>query len=294
MDLTPTQLVAATLQIALIVIGAWLLVTNLAPPLRRKHWLGHNRLAHWEITGPEVVLLAVLIFLCGSFLQIAATQGYHALAGTAPARGGSPPGITGPEVLLFGLSFHLGGLLAWPLFARMRRGMFAGYGVPPAKTATAPRLRPTKLFVAAATTVVAVFPALALVGLAWTSALNAAGFPVEPQALIGAFADTKSPLLFAGMMLVACVVAPLNEELLFRRGIFHFLRQRFGRAPALLASGLLFGAIHGHLAGFPSLSLLGIGLALAYEKTGDIRVPIVAHGLFNLNSILIVLLGLGP
>jgi membrane protease YdiL (CAAX protease family) len=33
-------------------------------------------------------------------------------------------------------------------------------------------------------------------------------------------------------------------------------------------------------------------LALAYECTGDIRVAIVAHSLFNLNTVLILLSGL--
>lgn len=111
------------------------------------------------------------------------------------------------------------------------------------------------------------------------------------QPFVGALAEVKSPALFAGMILVACVLAPVNEELLFRRTIFHFLRQRTGRLPALLVSGLLFGAIHGHLAGLPLLSVLGIALAVAYEKTGDIRVPMLAHGLFNLQTVCFVLLG---
>jgi membrane protease YdiL (CAAX protease family) len=60
----------------------------------------------------------------------------------------------------------------------------------------------------------------------------------------------------------------------------------------LLISGCLFGALHGNWAGFLPLALLGAGLALAYEATGDIRVTVVAHGLFNLNTILVVLSGL--
>jgi membrane protease YdiL (CAAX protease family) len=38
--------------------------------------------------------------------------------------------------------------------------------------------------------------------------------------------------------------------------------------------------------------VLGMILALAYEATGSIRVAIVAHALFNLNTVLIVLSGL--
>ena len=37
--------------------------------------------------------------------------------------------------------------------------------------------------------------------------------------------------------------------------------------------------------------VLGVVLALAYERTGRISVPIIAHGLFNLNSAIMILAG---
>jgi membrane protease YdiL (CAAX protease family) len=83
-------------------------------------------------------------------------------------------------------------------------------------------------------------------------------------------------------------VAPLNEELLFRAGLYRFCRQRISRGWALAICGVLFGAVHANLAGFLPLALLGAGLALAYEATGDIRVTIVAHGLFNLINTIFV------
>lgn len=291
MEATPTQLAALSAQLALVLGGGWVLARNVSSPAGRTNWFANNRLPRWEVAGAEVVLLVALIFLCGTFLQLVATHYFGGGAATAGGTGGARPALTGTEVLLYGFSFHVGGLLGWPLFARLRRGLFTDYGAPPPRPAAPVRLRPTKLLVAAATTLLAAFPVIALASLAWTTALTAAGIPVELQPLIGAFAETKSPLLFAAMVVVACVVAPCNEELLFRRAIFHYLRQRFGRAPALLASGLLFGAIHGHLAGFPSLALLGVALAIAYEKTGDIRVPILAHALFNLNTVCFVLTG---
>jgi membrane protease YdiL (CAAX protease family) len=94
------------------------------------------------------------------------------------------------------------------------------------------------------------------------------------------------------MLLVACVLAPVYEELLFRAGLYRFCRQRLGRGWALLISGVCFGALHGNWAGFLPLALLGMGLAVAYEATGSIRVAIIAHGLFNLNTVLILLSGL--
>jgi membrane protease YdiL (CAAX protease family) len=98
-------------------------------------------------------------------------------------------------------------------------------------------------------------------------------------------------LILAGMLTVACVVAPLNEELLFRAGIYRFCRQHLGRNWALLISGCLFGALHANWASFLPLALFGIALALAYEATGDIRVSVLTHALFNLNTVVLVLAG---
>jgi membrane protease YdiL (CAAX protease family) len=300
MEATPVQTAAVALQLSLVIVGGWVLARNVATPAGRTNWFANNRLARWEVVSAEVVLLFVLVFFCGTVFQLAAAAIHGLLAGepaapAAAATGDEPAkALTGVQMLVYGFGFHAGGLMAWPLFASLRRRLFPE-SVPPTPRAAAPfRLPPTKVLVAAATTLAAAFPVIALASLGWNAALNAAGIPVELQPLIGAFRKTDSFLVFAGMILVACALAPVNEELLFRRALFHYLRQRFGRAPALLVSGLVFGAIHGHLAGFPALTLLGIALAVAYEKTGDIRVPIVAHGLFNLNTVIFVLAGPAP
>ncbi|MEJ1971549.1 MAG: CPBP family intramembrane glutamic endopeptidase [Lacunisphaera sp.] len=114
----------------------------------------------------------------------------------------------------------------------------------------------------------------------------------EPQELIAIFSQTKSAPVIAGMLFVACVLAPLSEETLFRAGLYRAIRQKLGRPPAMLISALLFGVQHQNWAGFLPLAALGMLLALVYEATGSIRVPVIAHALFNLNTILIVLSGL--
>jgi membrane protease YdiL (CAAX protease family) len=54
---------------------------------------------------------------------------------------------------------------------------------------------------------------------------------------------------------------------------------------------VLFGAVHGNLASFAPLAVLGLVFSLAYERTGDIRVSMVAHGLFNLCTALLIFSG---
>ncbi len=140
-------------------------------------------------------------------------------------------------------------------------------------------------------TVLVVLPALTLVGLVWQQILHWLGIVIEQQDLVGIFAAEESTRLLILMTLLAITVAPVTEELIFRGGIFRYMRTRTPRWVALLVPALLFGALHANLASFVPLVALGIILALAYERTGSITVPIVAHGLFNLHTIILILSG---
>jgi membrane protease YdiL (CAAX protease family) len=50
--------------------------------------------------------------------------------------------------------------------------------------------------------------------------------------------------------------------------------------------------MHGNLVAFGPLFALGLVFAIAYERTGRIAVPIIAHGLFNLNTVVLLLAGI--
>ena len=133
------------------------------------------------------------------------------------------------------------------------------------------------------------------VGLVWNGLLEflrSAGvdidLPLQDAVLL--FQDVESPLAFFGLLLLAVVVAPIAEESVFRAGVYRFFKGRTSMAFSLFISGLLFGMIHGNLQSLPGLIAVGICLGLAYELSGSIRVPIFFHALFNLNSILWILL----
>ena len=125
----------------------------------------------------------------------------------------------------------------------------------------------------------------------WQFLLQLCGIPAEKQDLIAMFADAKSPGLLAFMILLAIVIAPITEELLFRAGIFRYVRTRLPRWAALLIPSVLFGALHANLASFAPLVALGVVFSLAYARTGRIATTIVAHGLFNLNTIVLIFSG---
>lgn len=284
MDYTPAQLLIGTLQLVLLLGGVIGLIRLFGRRESRAAFFRTEPLPHWPVSGVEVALLLVLAFLTGMTGQGA----LRSLAGAAIA---AHPDKAGLEIAAYGFGFHAGALLGWPLFAVLRRRLHADYGASqlPADPAL-PRLKPVELLRNAGLTLLLIFPVLIAASLLW----QAAGLPGEKQELIPAFASVHSPWVLAAMILVACVLAPINEELIFRGALFRYLRQRFGRGTALLVSGLVFGAIHGNLAGLLPLTLLGIAFALAFERTGDLRVAMLAHALFNLNTIAAILAGLNP
>jgi membrane protease YdiL (CAAX protease family) len=146
-------------------------------------------------------------------------------------------------------------------------------------------------------TVLIAFPLVQGVGLVWQALLGWAGLPVETPDNIQVFLDLHSPLLRVIFALLAIVVAPIGEELVFRAGLFRYFLGRFPRWLALFLPALVFGALHLTRAPLESLGslgplvALGIILSLAYERTGRIGTAIVAHALFNLIMVGLVLLG---
>jgi membrane protease YdiL (CAAX protease family) len=101
-------------------------------------------------------------------------------------------------------------------------------------------------------------------------------------------------------LLVATLLVPAAEEVLFRGGLFRYLRTRMPRWVAIASTSVLFGALHvqwsdhmGGLASLLPLIVLAATFCIAYERTGSIVTPIVAHALFNLNMIVLVIAGFG-
>jgi len=140
-------------------------------------------------------------------------------------------------------------------------------------------------------------PLLTVTSIAWQAALGFLGLPVEQQDLIGMFANVESPTLLAIMILLAIVTAPISEELVFRAGIFRYFRTRMPRWIALVVPAVFFALLHVNwdtlegLASVGPLVMLAVVFSLAYERTGRIGTSMVAHALFNLNTIMLIYSG---
>lgn len=84
------------------------------------------------------------------------------------------------------------------------------------------------------------------------------------------------------LVVLAVVVAPLTEEMIFR-GLFQtMIRSYLGRPwLAIVVTSVLFAMVHGDLAHWPALFVLALGLGYAYEKSGSLFRPIFMHAMFN-------------
>jgi len=151
-------------------------------------------------------------------------------------------------------------------------------------TAGAPRpaqfgLRRVALGLAARWTLVA-WIAFFVISAAWAAALNIQEEDDLPQEL-GA---DESTLALVVVSVLVTVVAPVTEELFFRGFMFTALRRAWGLIPAVLATGVAFGAVHAGSSEpefLVPLGVFGAALCLLYWRTNSLLPCIVLHALNN-------------
>ncbi|MHC4713845.1 MAG: lysostaphin resistance A-like protein [Planctomycetota bacterium] len=109
--------------------------------------------------------------------------------------------------------------------------------------------------------------------------------PTQPGAEALLEADV---FVFAWLSLVAVVIAPAVEELVFRGFIQKGLENSIGENGAVVATALLFAVVHG--AGF-ALQLLPVSFALCfiYRRTRNLAICIGFHSALNLVGVLAAL-----
>ena len=132
------------------------------------------------------------------------------------------------------------------------------------------------------------------IGLMWVGSLtgswlNDLVYQVAHLETVDLVTETFNEMPMAVVLLGACVLGPLCEELLFR-GLLAGRLARYGQKPAAFVSALLFGLYHANLSQFFYAFLLGLLLAYAYFYTGKLKTSVVLHMLFNFYGSFIVFL----
>lgn len=136
-------------------------------------------------------------------------------------------------------------------------------------------------------------PLIFSVNLLWQgllSTLKLLGIEIDlsQQDAITAFRESKCMFNTLALAINAVCLAPILEEIIFRMGIYGFLKAKIKPWAAMALSSLIFGAMHGNIAAFLPLCFLGWMLAQLYEHTGCIWSSISLHAAFNTNTLLIL------
>ena len=104
--------------------------------------------------------------------------------------------------------------------------------------------------------------------------------------------QAPSAALKALLVLAAVVVAPVQEEMLFRGLVQTILRSYINRPwLAIATTSALFALVHADQSHWPALFVLAMGLGYSYEKSGSLWQPIFMHAFFNGTVILLALFG---
>ncbi len=135
---------------------------------------------------------------------------------------------------------------------------------------------------------VAIYSSVLLISFIVTPLLHQINEGLEPQVAVQMIFDAKknNPSLLIALAIMACVVAPICEEILFRGYLYSVLKRYSCRLFAAIISGLIFGIIHASLTSIAPLAVIGILLAVIYEFSGSLWAPIICHSIFNTVNIL--------
>ncbi len=131
-------------------------------------------------------------------------------------------------------------------------------------------------------------------------ALNVATIAVLrtlPDSIIAGYAESSGGLMnqTLGLALISTVIAaPIVEEIIFRGLIYDRLKKGVPTVVAVIVSSLAFGLAHGQPLWICYTTVMGLVLAVIYNRTNSIRATIAAHLAYNFTSVVLgeVIIGL--
>jgi membrane protease YdiL (CAAX protease family) len=191
-----------------------------APPLRTFGW-------------PEAVLAVFLAFFF--LLTLSGASAHNA-----------PPRMRNQD-LIASAALTIGLLLALAGFLRLRRfdlnslGGFSKMGF-------------FRTAITGGVLLVAAYPLIFLADIVTQRLLRSAP---QKQAIVEMFSQSSTLEQRILIIVLAVTLAPMAEEFIFRFFLYGVMKRYFGRVVAVVASALLFAAVHAHLPSFAPLFVLG-------------------------------------
>jgi len=123
--------------------------------------------------------------------------------------------------------------------------------------------------------------------------MTAIRLPHPEQVSVEIFRQAIGTSKLVFFMVQAVILSPFIEELFFRGFLFTFLKNYTTTIPAIVLSAGVFAFAHANLGSVLQLWFLGIVLAVAYEHTGSLLLPIGVHALWNFFTAMSLLLDPG-
>ncbi|MBI1852448.1 MAG: CPBP family intramembrane metalloprotease [Planctomycetes bacterium] len=131
------------------------------------------------------------------------------------------------------------------------------------------------------------FMLLAAFGSQWIYQQFGREAPV--QDVLGILGTVHSVPSFAWLALLTVVVIPITEEILFRGIVFSTIRRRLGPAGAIVVSSAFFALLHNTSVMLP-VFVIGVSLAILYDRTQSIVACSAAHMIHNGMQVLLLVL----
>lgn len=107
--------------------------------------------------------------------------------------------------------------------------------------------------------------------------------------------DDAHGLALVGLVVVAAILAPMLEEVLFRGLLLRALLRRLPAGAAVAVSAAMFAAVHlldlDAAVGLPAFAVLGIVSAVFAVRTGSLARSIALHLGFNALTVVLVVSG---
>lgn len=153
--------------------------------------------------------------------------------------------------------------------------------ISPAETLGLHKFGLWKAGITGALLVAAIFPVLMVATLLMQSIFRGQAKEQEVVQFFREAAGTEQHASVAALFVMAVIVAPLVEEVIFRGYLYAVFKSWAGSFASMVFTAALFSAVHNNLAVLPSLLILAVGLTIAYEWSGSILVPIAMHASFN-------------
>jgi membrane protease YdiL (CAAX protease family) len=91
------------------------------------------------------------------------------------------------------------------------------------------------------------------------------------------------------LAVVALILAPVVEEILFRGVLYPTIKRAGYPKLALWGTSILFSLTHQNAPAFLALVFFAMILTLLYEETGNLLAPMVAHSCFNIANFVLLL-----